>query len=243
MQTVKLSTRRHKVTIVRSWHYAACLVLTAVAGLCWLQLRASEGLPSLAEHQQTYAWDHNAAMDDTINVDDSLVQQIVQSCMQQQDTFIWLQSSSSRHKPHLAVSTESHLHRKSGQPVCGLFHIPLAASDRSIGLCTDAALYIQLLRGWITPASEAGLKHAQACGLKSAVMFLEPLYDPWLNWLEQQQHVVAVYAPNFEQVFGYDRTAHQRMQVILCKVHRCQELMDKYREEIHSTATMIYTGK
>lgn len=223
---------------IRPWHFAACLLLTALVGLC-LQFRA--GLPSSSSthQQQALALDGSAdAPDESFAVDDSLVQQIVQRCMQQQDTFIWVQQR------QVAVWDDTKLHLRPGglDQRCGLFHIPLAGSDRSIGLCTDAALYVQLLGGWIAPASQHGLQHAQACGLKSAVLFLEPLYDSWLNWLEQQQHVVAVYAPNFEQVFGYDRTAHQRMRVVLCKVRRCQELMSKYLEEIHSTATMIYTG-
>ena len=74
-------------------------------------------------------------------------------------------------------------------------------------------------------------------------MFLEPLYEPWISWLEEQQHVVAVYAPNFEQVFGYDQAAHKRMRAVLCKVHRCYELMQKYLEDIHSTASLLYTGE
>jgi hypothetical protein len=73
-------------------------------------------------------------------------------------------------------------------------------------------------------------------------MFLEPLYDSWLTWMDQQQHVVAAYAPNFEQLFGYDQAAHKRMRLILCKVRRCEELMRKYLEDIHSTASVVYTG-
>ncbi|WIA34467.1 hypothetical protein OEZ86_012798 [Tetradesmus obliquus] len=80
--------------------------------------------------------------------------------------------------------------------------IPLAAADRSIGLCTDAALYMQLLGAWVVP----------------------------------------VYAPNFEQVFGYDREAHMRMQLVLCKVQRCQQLMQQYLNDIGSSAQLLYTG-
>jgi hypothetical protein len=218
----------------------AALVFTATASLCWLQFKAAGRLP-YATHPQDFALD-DIVTDDTFKLNDLLVQQIVQQCMQQQDTFIWLQQSSGRKQ--VAVWDDHQLHLRPGHvdKSCGLFHIPLDSTDRSIGLCTDAALYVQLLGGWIAPATDHGLQHAQTCGISSAVMFLEPLYETWLNWLEQQRHVVAVYAPNFEQVFEYDRTAHKRMQIILCKVHRCHELMDKYLDEIHSTATLIYTG-
>jgi hypothetical protein len=132
---------------------------------------------------------------------------------------------------------------------CPVALIPLAAADRSIGLCTDAALYMQLLGAWIVPgdpeaaqstlqkttkclagmqqqaagiAKHMGLRqassaaaigvarHASAASAGSsgtttaaagaAVLFLEPLYESWLQWLQARPAVVAVYAPNFEQV-------------------------------------------
>jgi hypothetical protein len=219
----------------------AALVFTAAASLCWFQYKAAGRLPyaTIPQHFGLV----NIVTDDTFKLNDLLVQQIVQLCMQQQDTFIWLQQSNGRKQ--VAVWDGHQLHRRPGHvdESCRLFHIPLASTDRSIGLCTDAALYVQLLGGWIAPATDNGLQHAQHCGISSAVMFLEPLYEPWLNWLDQQRHVLAVYAPNFEQLFEYDRTAHKRMQLILCKVHRCHDLMDKYLDTTHSTATLMYTGE
>jgi hypothetical protein len=219
------------------------LILTAAASLCWFHLQAADSLP-YGTHHQSFALDEDVVTDDTFKLDDLLLQNIVQQCMQQQDTFIWLQQQGGGRKG-VAVQDDHQLHLRPGavDGSCGLFHIPLASSDRSIGLCTDAALYVQLLGGWIAPATDHGLQHAQGCGHKSAVLFLEPLYEPWLSWLEQQQHMVAVYAPNFEQVFEYDSAAHKRMRMVLCKVHRCHELMDRYLDSIRSTATLIYTGE
>eukprot|EP00775_Hariotina_reticulata_P003163 gene3163-3441_t len=73
-------------------------------------------------------------------------------------------------------------------------------------------------------------------------MFLEPLYQPWLEWLAKNKQVVAAFAPNFEHVFTYDREAHMRMQLVLCKVHRCEQLMQKYLQDIGSNASVVYTG-
>lgn len=225
---------------VRLWHCIAIVVMTAAASLCWFHFKAADSLP-YGTHPHDIAAEEFIT-DDTFKLDDLLVQQIVQQCMQQQDTFIWIQHHSGRQQ--VAVQDAQQLHSRSGHAdtSCGLFHIPLASSDRSIGLCTDAALYVQLLGGWIAPATDHGLQHAQDCGVKSAVMFLEPLYEPWLAWLDQQQQVVTVYAPNFEQMAAYDKAAHKRMRIILCKVHSCQELTDKYLDSIHSTARLIYTG-
>lgn len=247
MQPLFSTTRASKSLIssrsIRLWHCVAALLLTAAASLCWFHLKAAHSLP-YGTHHQSFALDEDVVTDETFKMDDVLVHDIVQQCMQQQDTFIWLQQKGGGRKA-VAVWDDHQLHLRPGSvdDSCGLFHIPLTSSDRSIGLCTDAALYVQLLGGWIAPATDQGLKHVQRCGHKSAVMFLEPLYEPWLTWLEQQQHVVAVYAPNFEQVFEYDSAAHKRMHIILCKVHRCHELMDRYLDSIRSTATLIYTGE
>jgi hypothetical protein len=126
--------------------------------------------------------------------------------------------------------------------VCPLLQVPLAASHRSIGLCTDAALYITLLGGWLVPDTHDGLQAAQACGGRSAVLLLEHLYEPWVEWLQQQPAVVAVHAPNFEHMFAYDTGAHQRMHVVLCKVQRCVQLLARYLADIGSTAALMYTG-
>lgn len=232
---------RNLLSCIRLWHCAAALILTAAAGLVWFEVRVSESTPYMTQHVP-YSLDDAAKGENSSFVNDVLVQQLVQACMLQQDTFIWL--TRAKGQQQMVVVDDHALHRSSGRAdvQCGLIHIPLSSSNRSIGLCTDAALYVLLLGAWITPATDLGLKHAQACSSRSSVMFLEPLYDSWLSWLDQQQHVVAAYAPNFEQMFAYDQAAHRRMQLILCKVRRCEELMRKYLEDIHSTASIIYTG-
>lgn len=243
----KSSFKRHRnahssgLRRLRLWHLvAAAAVLLTTAILFW-----AEGLPRAPQTTQelTFALDE-AVTDASFVLDDLVVQRIVEQCMKQQDTFIWVQRTASGDS-HVAVWNDVQLHMRSDHVdhSCGLFHIPLASSDRSIGLCTDAALYVQLLGGWIAPATAHGLSHSKKCGHKSAVFFLEPLYESWLTWLDKDQHVVAVYAPNFEQLFAYDQAAHKRMRVILCKVRRCEQLMAKYLEAIHSTASLIFTGK
>lgn len=242
------SNRRRSLSLLRPWHLAAALVLSALAALCWVELSAFGALPSItAGSRSTYAALSEQGTDTETQsaVDDLLVQEVVRQCMQQQDTLIWLHATKTTTPAAVSVHS-SKAPGRQWQDTCALFHIPLASADRSIGLCTDAALYMQLLGGWIVPASATtplGMSHAQRCGHKSAVLFLEPLYEPWLSWLEQQQHVVALYAPNFEQVFGYDAAAHGRMHLILCKVRRCEELMRRYLDDIHSSARIMYTGE
>jgi len=251
MRTVVLPGRQsgpsvRRIRSLRLWHCVAALLVTAAAtwlvALWWLQSAAATAGLSLLSDSSTFTVDEPVTHEVRM-LNDVWLQEVVLHCMQQQDTFIWLQQSSKGQQ--VIVWDERQLHAKMRllDRRCALLHIPLASSDRSIGLCTDAALYAQLLGGWIVPATGYGLEHAQKCGRRSAAMFLEPLYEPWISWLEEQQHVVAVYAPNFEQVFGYDQAAHKRMRVVLCKVHRCYELMQKYLEDIHSTASLLYTGE
>jgi hypothetical protein len=43
-------------------------------------------------------------------------------------------------------------------------------------------------------------------------------------------------------VFGYDKDFHMRVQLVLCKVHCCQQLMQQYLKDIGSSAQLLYTG-
>ncbi|KAF6260038.1 solute carrier, TRAMD3 or PAT1-domain-containing protein [Scenedesmus sp. NREL 46B-D3] len=45
-----------------------------------------------------------------------------------------------------------------------------------------------------------------------------------------------------EAVLGYDEEAHLRMQLVICKVRRCQALMQQYLLDIGSSARLLYTG-
>jgi hypothetical protein len=181
-----------------------------------------------------------------------LLHQIIQQCMQHQDTVIAFHPTSA--PAVVAIQTGDRRARlaHATPPTatlgsCPAVLIPLAAEDRSIGLCTDAALYMQLLGAWIVPGDPAAAQDtlqdsyhclagqqqeqpaavnsqyteavltAQPAGARSAgitgaaastaaaagaaaVLFLEPLYEAWLQWLHAHPAVVAVYAPNFEQV-------------------------------------------
>jgi hypothetical protein len=167
--------------------------------------------------------------------------------MQRQDTVITFHPTSTQpvEVVHTDDTTATSAHATPSATAtgsCPAAVIPLAAADRSIGLCTDAALYMQLLGAWIVPGDPATAQHgllatskclagqhqqrhptptaaaasaaqtatpagAGAAGLSNAaatagaaVLFLEPLYEPWLQWLQAHQAVVAAYAPNFEQV-------------------------------------------
>ena len=191
---------RHKISSkplrkahrAKAWQILA-FTLVAVA-LCssWISLRTW--------HQVQLAQLAADATPGAIN--DVLVQAIVERCMLQRSTVIMLQHAA--RQPVAEYTTAKQLHKHTLGAECPLFHIPLADTDRTIGLCTDAALYMQLLGAWVLPQTEPGLQQAQRCAHKSAVLFLEPLYESWINWLLKDPKPVAVYAPNFEQMFAYD---------------------------------------
>lgn len=215
----------------KTWQAILSALVAAVLCTFWITVRAWQRLQTSQPPGPTAPG----------TVNDLLLHAIVQKCMLQQPTTIIL--SDERRQQVVAFSSQKQVEVQAAAGACPLLHIPLAESDRSIGLCTDAALYVQLLGARIVPDTQYGLEQAQRCGITSAVLFLEPLYEPWVNWLLSFPKVVAVYAPNFEHVFGYDKDAHKRMQLILCKVYRCNELMDAYIEDISSDAILVYTGE
>lgn len=224
--SIKRFRRSHPLRVLQ------LLLAISIAGfLCLPWLRLWHGLPDTQLTAQTVS--------DAI--DDVLLRSIVHQCMLQQPTTIMLLDR--QRKQVAAIKTARPLHKHLAAAACPLVFIPLAENDRSIGLCTDAALYMQVYDARIVPDTQVGLQQAQACSLSSAVLFLEPLYDPWNNWLEIHPRVVAIFAPNFEHVFGYDKEAHLRMQLVLCKVYACNELMDVYLDDIGGDALLLYTGK
>lgn len=209
------------------WIIIMCIFIIAVCAFCiaataWGNLHSAQPAHGIASGI----------------VNDLLLHSVVEECMRQQPTTIIVHA-----ERVYSFGSNRRLHRHIADAACPLFHIPLAEGDRSIGLCTDAALYVQLLGARIVPDTQFGLQQAERCAVNSAVLFLEPLYDRWINWLSSNSKLVAAYAPNFEHVFGYDRDAHTRMQLILCKVYRCNELMDAYMDDISSDATLVYTGE
>ncbi len=121
--------------------------------------------------------------------------------------------------------------------------LPLAAGDRSHGLCTDAGLYAQLLGAWLLPDTPAARRRAAGCGGRSVLLFLEPLYDAWLEAADAASPALAVVlAPNFEQLSVSDTAGVQRAQLVLCKVGRCTQLMRPFLAAINSSAVLLTTG-
>jgi hypothetical protein len=231
------------------------LVAAGLSGL-WVAVMFSHNMPSLHTHLHTTSAAPDASASATWvpgEVHDVLLQEIIQNCMQQQVSVIVFKPGSKQAVVTFGPDTYS-AESESAAPAaaavgsCPIALIPLAAADRSIGLCTDAALYMQLLSAWIVPgdpetaqsilqataeclagqqqqqqqragvpndkqARQASKLSAQdaSSGAPSntaaaavvggaAVLFLEPLYEPWLQWLQAHPSAVAVYVPNFEQV-------------------------------------------
>jgi hypothetical protein len=237
------------------------VVLAVVTAISYWTLSSTwHALPvtyPLQDHEQLPAIAGRAvAAAGSAQVDDQLLQEVIMSCMSQEDTWIITAPAADKQQHILQYSGSRADQHLLAVQQCPLLLIPLAAGDRSIGLCTDAAIYVNLLGAWIAPADPVtDLQQQQQhlpppwdqvpgqCHGRSAVMFLEPLYQPWLDWLNRNQQVMAILAPNFEQVFKYDREAHMRMQLVLCKVHRCEELMQQYLQDIGSNASIMFTGE
>jgi hypothetical protein len=122
-----------------------------------------------------------------------------------------------------------------------------AADDRTLGLCTDAAVYVQLLGARIVPASTHLDAYSAACGGRTARMLLEGMHEHWAEpepppHGQQRAPLLRVWAPNFENAYASDRQAHAAMQLVLCKVQRCRQLMQAYMASLGSTARVMHVA-
>lgn len=249
-----MSGTAHKRPITNQLGIAAAV--TAAVGLAWLALTGlsrhhlPHSLPATADALNDYSGHRLPA-----KVDDQLVFKIVEQCFQQAESII-AYVPGAKYSP--AVSFAGRPKSTVEQMLatrCPAVVIPLSEDDRTIGLCTDAALYVYMMGAWIVPSGPAREQVIRDClqpvdpkqsayrSRTEAVLFLEPLYELWLDWLELDPQLVAAYAPNFEHVFKYDEEAHVRMQLVLCKVHRCKELFERYLKDIGNKAPVIYTGQ
>lgn len=259
----KATLQQRKSRSTKLWQLAiGCIIAAALSGT-WLGASISHHMPMLTHASNRRAPAPGAVASAATwvpgRVHDGLLHQIIQNCMQQQDTVITFTPDSIEAVAafHASAGSAGSAHTTTASSAapgarCPVAMIPLAAADRSIGLCTDAALYMQLLGAWVVPGDpqaahsilqditkclagqqqhkqEAAAMSQQvaaknqapsaarvaghantastgptaapaAAAAGAAVLFLEPLYEPWLQWLQARPAAVAVYAPNFEQV-------------------------------------------
>lgn len=63
---------------------------------------------------------------------------------------------------------------------CPPLDIRLDAKDRGVGMCTDVALYVLHAGGRLVPGGFAGSTYDRICGVRTARLFLETIYEDWL---------------------------------------------------------------
>lgn len=184
---------------------------------------------SLRETHRTPAQISSSASN---GIADELLLAIITQCMKQQDTLIWCNNSDHE----VVASFDAQIVEDA---TCPLIDIMLAAPDRSIGLCTDAAIYVHTLGARILPASVHMANYDTHCGNRTARMSLEPLYESWVSCAPGRLHI---FAPNWEQALQSDHDLHQCMHLIICKVKRCELLFREYVKDMGSNAQVLYTG-
>lgn len=186
------------------------------------------------EHSQNQDAAGLPIQDSQMFVSDSFTEEIVQLCMSRRHAMLYIP----HHAPGRVHATDSYDKVAQGSH-CPTADILLEPDDRSIGLCTDAALYMQLFGSRLF-ASAAALPpaYAAACINSTARLFLEPLYESWFS-----PGAVHVHLPNFENMVASDRQLHARLDLVLCKVQRCVTLVAPYLSDLGSNARVMYVGE
>lgn len=186
------------------------------------------------EHSQNQDAAGLPIQDSQMFVSDSFTEEIVQLCMSRRHAMLYIP----HHAPGRVHATDSY-DKVAQASHCPTADILLEPDDRSIGLCTDAALYMQLFGSRLF-ASAAALPpaYAAACINSTARLFLEPLYESWFS-----PGAVHVHLPNFENMVASDRQLHARLDLVLCKVQRCVTLVAPYLSDLGSNARVMYVGE
>ena len=202
------------------WFSAVCLLLII---FCTYQFSLRQSV----HQEQSFAplW---------IGFDDRVLRSTIELCLQRGDSYL---AHDIQHQHTLAFPTYGEL---AAAGPCPLLDIMLSSEDRSVGLCTDAALYMHLLGARLFPKTQNLQPYQQHCNNKTARMFLEPMYEEWLSPVPGALHV---FSPNFENMYASDEPLHRKMQLVLCKVQRCMELCSLYFQQLGTQATLLYTGQ
>lgn len=221
---------------------------------------ASRSLPRrLKLSQQNAAGNRLSASDLTYPAVDyvfreRLLKKLVEECSQRRSSWIWLQGKEAptggvgRQQQPLSRNTQqvrvrTSLSTEEADDVdaftpgggCPLVDIPMHASERSVGMCTDAALYVLLLRGRIIPPGPWDLRlNPQISNLNSNLCPSAPKGRLFLENLDESSFAdgapasaVNLFLPNPEQLYLKDVALHRRMQYVLCKTRSCQGFMKR----------------
>jgi len=95
--------------------------------------------------------------------------------------------------------------------------IMLRGSERGIGMCTDAMLYVLHAGARLIPWQENQQVYDALCP-HNARLFLETMYE---SFISSQPGVLHLMLPNSEHMWVRDQHLHAKMQVFLCKTRLC----------------------
>ena len=110
-------------------------------------------------------------------LDDAVLRAAVEACARARDEYVWIDAAAAA-----VVAAPDFETAVKGRP-CPLVDISLGGEHRSIGLCTDAALYMHTLGARLVPAPGAALPlrvYEAACApARTARMSLEVMHEAW----------------------------------------------------------------
>lgn len=98
---------------------------------------------------------------------------------------------------------------------CPAMDIMLRGSERSIGMCTDAMLYVLHLGARLIGAVSDMKQYNSQCGPATARLFMENMYE---SFYTKQPGVLHLQLVNAEHLYVKDAAMHRRMDAFLVSV-------------------------
>jgi len=97
---------------------------------------------------------------------------------------------------------------------CPIMDIMLKGSERSIGMCTDAMLYVLHLGARVIGGLDDARQYDSYCGAATARLFLENMHEEFLS---KQPGVLHMQLVNAEHLYLKDAKLHKKMDAFLVK--------------------------
>lgn len=115
----------------------------------------------------------------------------------------------------------------------------LRGSERGVGMCTDAALYVLHARGRIIPAPPSARAYNAVCGAGTARLFLETMYSQFVSRAPGVLHMQLL---NAEHMWARDAALHERMDAWLCKTRVCVGLLLRHAAAQGYKGRVLFVG-
>jgi len=102
--------------------------------------------------------------------------------------------------------------------------IMLNGNERSVGMCTDVAMYAMHAGARIVPVQKPGGEYDAACGARTARMMLETIYSEFIS-KSAGPGVLYLQLVNQEHIWEKDAAHHSKVGIFLCKTRFCAALL------------------